>query len=391
MAQQPVAPEALTLLEQSLADMAVPDTQTVKSAEARIKAALRSPSSIPHLARLLAQSSSPQVRQLSAILLRMRTRKHWAKLTCETQAHFCASLLQALAKETDRMVALNTTYLIAAVSHLQFDAHGDWPELLAFMDKAASTAGFQETCMYLFFALTDTIGTRLGASLPAIVALYKTVMQRAETPAAFLAAVKASNALVEFVSVNADASEGEEVLQCRELIQFIVDSLGVVQDEQVLVDVAQVIGQVSASRLPLINPYVSPALLGLVSVFTDRRRAAACRSAAASAVMEIVRTKSRMCVKKGLVGGLFDSAVVLVAEDYEGFLRLVMKQEVQYGDVDDKGEGDEEGDEEEVLIRSAGSGLLDAMAMYLPSHVMVKRVSQTFSQLVASGAVKDQW
>ena len=60
--------------------MQTPDTAVVKQAEASIKAALKSPRCVCAMVALLTQSQHASVRQLSAVLLRLKVNKLWHRL-----------------------------------------------------------------------------------------------------------------------------------------------------------------------------------------------------------------------------------------------------------------------------------------------------------------------
>lgn len=116
------ATDEVRQLEAVMLQMSVPDTIVVKRAETQIKTVLKNYQCVSALTQLLQSSGHASVRQLSAVLLRVKIIGFWGKLTEGDQTVIKQILLQSLENETERVVALNITYLIAAVSKTQFDS-----------------------------------------------------------------------------------------------------------------------------------------------------------------------------------------------------------------------------------------------------------------------------
>ncbi|KAL6043717.1 Importin 4 [Balamuthia mandrillaris] len=85
--------------EALLEKLLYPDTEVIRQAGSELNKRLAEPAAVPVFLHILLHHPRPELRQLSAVLLRMKIIGLWNKLSQELHKSLKASLLEALAKE----------------------------------------------------------------------------------------------------------------------------------------------------------------------------------------------------------------------------------------------------------------------------------------------------
>lgn len=86
-------------LELLLIQFLMPDNDARRQAEDQIKRLAKDPQVIPALVHHLRTAKTPNVRQLSAVLLRKKITGHWAKLTPQLRQLVKQSLIDSITLE----------------------------------------------------------------------------------------------------------------------------------------------------------------------------------------------------------------------------------------------------------------------------------------------------
>jgi Importin-beta N-terminal domain len=97
-APPPISPsrEMAQSLELLLIQFLMPDNDARRQAEEQIKRLARDPNVVPSLVHHLRTAKSPNVRQLSAVLLRKKVTSHWPKLSRPDKASLKSALLDSI-------------------------------------------------------------------------------------------------------------------------------------------------------------------------------------------------------------------------------------------------------------------------------------------------------
>ena len=82
----------------------VNDTEQIKAAEEILKQYTKKSASVPVFLSLMKGSTQPQVRQLSAVMLKKKILVHWSKFTAEQQKQIKAALLESVSQEPVKLV-----------------------------------------------------------------------------------------------------------------------------------------------------------------------------------------------------------------------------------------------------------------------------------------------
>ena len=308
-------------------------------------------------ARAGAKPQGMAVRQLSAVLLRMKIGKFWKTLDAQMQGAVRQGLLEALMKEPQKIIRVNVAYVISALSKHQVTINAatqqeewQWNELLQFLSQLVQSpdANQRELAMTMFYTLTETVGVHLSQFHGEMQRMYFNALGDA-VAAVRVAGLKAAGALVEFLA------SGEEVMQFRSLIEPMIKTLKLCasstspqNDEAVAIQIVEVIGELLESPVPLLNPHVPLLTQTLVEIALDSGLETGTRDAAIVVINTLMATKTRSMCKAGggvLIQGILQAVFRLleegvVADDENG--------------VDEEG-GDEDGDASITQIGKSSS------------------------------------
>ncbi len=417
----PVAGLGLGALEALLLQATRPDTAAVKAAERALGAALREPRCVPALLQLLRFSAHAGVRQLAAVLLRLRLAQQWPALEGGERVQAKALLLDALANERERVVSLNVTYVVSALSKLELEGGAagvrGWSELLEFLQRFAQSAepAQQELAMRLLYALTDTVGTVFQPHLAELKVLYEAALAPSRDARVRVAALKAAGALIDFLS------SSDDVLLFRELVPLLLEGLEQAAqphggDDALAVQLLEVLSQLAESPVPVLNKLVRPCVRALLRVVSSADVDAGVRQAAVQTLCSILQCKARFVAKvPGGVQQLLDAAIACLVIDFSRFVQVLREQDLSQaqleerrarkvlqlardrggggggGDDDDDNDDDNDDDagcdEDEDGACDAGQSLVAAITMHLPPRLVFRPLLEAAAKRIEAGGV----
>ncbi|XP_042492901.1 importin-4-like, partial [Macadamia integrifolia] len=146
-------------LELLLIQFLMPDNDARRQAEEQIKRLAKDPQVIPALVHHLRTAKTPNVRQLSAVLLRKKITGHWAKLPPQTRQLVKSSLIESITMEHSPPVRRASANVVSIIAKYAVPA-GEWPDLLPFLFQCSQSVQeeHREVALILFSSLTETIG-----------------------------------------------------------------------------------------------------------------------------------------------------------------------------------------------------------------------------------------
>ena len=363
----PTLPE----LEAVMLQLTQADTAVIKAAEAQLKIFMKTTECVGLFLTAIQTSQHVIVRQMCCILLRKRINTLWIKLSPDIQAQVKVMVIQCVAIEPEKLVRRAIVNLISAISKHQIPG-GQWNELLAFISECAANQQSEVArvvAMQLLHALTETVGEHLKAFYGHLKGLFLTGLSD-PVGAVRVVALQASAKLVEFLGSEA------EVLSFRELIppmlavirQCLADG-----DEDSVVEVLDVFGDLVQSPQPVVTPYVAEMIQLLLEVVTNDGFDNGTRHAAGLVISNIVVAKPKTVSKKGLTPSIIAAMMHLCAADEdaggEGFADL--------------GDEEDEEDEDDGPGRIAQS-CLDQCALNLPSKYVFRPTVEAALQYLTS-------
>ncbi|KAI3752743.1 hypothetical protein L2E82_24780 [Cichorium intybus] len=191
-------------LELLILQFLMPDNEARRQVEDQIKRMARDPDLVPVLIDHIRTAKTPNVRQLSAVLLRKKITGHWAKLLPDVRRLVVQSLIESIATENSssvRRASANAASIIAKYAV----PSGQWPELLPFVFHFSQSTheDQREVALMLFSSLTERIGDSIRPYFANFQLLLLKCLQD-EISSVRVAALKAVGA---FLEVTRDDSE----------------------------------------------------------------------------------------------------------------------------------------------------------------------------------------
>lgn len=171
-------------LERILVRLSEPDNAVIQQATAELKQAFKDPAIIPALCAVMTGSQNPQVRQSAAVMLRMRVRKHWKKISPDHRESLKAVVLQALQNETEHTVRHSLSQLCAVL--VKHETPDRWPALLALLNQSTKSNNPQDRQVGLLL-LSKVVGSNPEPFKPhykQLLQLFGTVLQDLNNPTA---------------------------------------------------------------------------------------------------------------------------------------------------------------------------------------------------------------
>ncbi|PKA63742.1 Transportin-1 [Apostasia shenzhenica] len=206
-------------LELLLIQFLMPDNDARRQAEEQIKRLAKDPQVIPALVHHLRTAKTPNVRQLSAVLLRKKITGHWAKLPPNVKHSVKSALIESITLENSPLVRRSSTNVVSIIAKYAVPA-GEWPDLLPFLFQCSQSSQeeHREVALILFSSLMETIGPTFQAHLVNLQPILLKCLQDESSTRVRIAALKAVGSLIEFIN------EGVDVVKLfREFVPSILN------------------------------------------------------------------------------------------------------------------------------------------------------------------------
>jgi len=367
-------------LEATLLACTMPDTATIRQAEEALQKLLRGKGSVPMLVRLVHDSQHVAVRQLSAVLLRVKLGMHWMKLAPQDQEFCKKTLLQALLKEPVRTVKVCICYAVSSLaSHqLSIGANG-WPDLLLVIKQATTdvqNAENRELGYLILYTLTETIGTSLRASLPELADTFREALRSERDPKVYMTILRATASLMEFLA------EEEEVMLFQPVLTFLLDALAkgdFGRDDFAInsvVQVVELISVLSESPLPILDSFIVPVCVVLSNLASTPSVHAAIRSAAASGLSDVMQCKSRMVAKNVEANKAALNACVSLCRE------AAQQSSVELANVHNEEESLDDEEDGILAIKDMTEMVVTAFATSMPTKLVVETLLNSAAGMI---------
>ncbi|KAI7742673.1 hypothetical protein M8C21_027816 [Ambrosia artemisiifolia] len=184
-------------LELLLLQFLMPDNEARQKAEDQIKRLVRDLDVVPHLIDHIRSATTPNVRQLSAVLLRKKITGYWPMLTDEIRQLVKQSLIESIALECSPSVRRASANVVSIIAKHTVPG-GEWPDLLPFIFQCSKSAqeDLRELGLLLFSSLIETIGDSFQPYFADLKLLLLNCLQD-EISAVRVASLKAIGAFLE--------------------------------------------------------------------------------------------------------------------------------------------------------------------------------------------------
>ncbi|XP_057466083.1 uncharacterized protein LOC130755649 [Actinidia eriantha] len=330
-------------LELLLIQFLMPDNDARRQAEDQIKRLAKDPQVIPALVHHLRTAKTPNVRQLSAVLLRKKITGHWPKLSPQLRHLVKQSLIESITVEHSSPVRRASANVVSIIAKYAVPA-GEWPDLLPFLFQCSQSPqeDHREVALILFSSLTETIGNSFQPHFADLQSLLLKCLQDETSNRVRVAALKAVGSFLEFTH------DGADVVKFREFIPSILNvsrQCLASGEEDVAVIAFEIFDELIESPAPLLGDSVKAIVQFSLEVCSSQNLESSTRHQAIQIISWLAKYKSSSLKKHKLVIPILQVLCPLLAEASDG-------------DNDD-----------DLSPDRAAAEVIDTMALNLSKHV----------------------
>eukprot|EP00268_Persea_americana_P041727 TRINITY_DN4168_c0_g1_i3.p1 TRINITY_DN4168_c0_g1~~TRINITY_DN4168_c0_g1_i3.p1 ORF type:complete len:1049 (+),score=249.49 TRINITY_DN4168_c0_g1_i3:96-3242(+) len=329
-------------LELLLIQFLMPDNDARRQAEEQIKRLSKDPQVIPALVHHLRTAKTPNVRQLSAVLLRKKITGHWAKLSPHLRQSVKSALIDSITVEHSPLVRRASANVVSIIAKYAVPA-GEWPDLLPFLFQCSQSPqeDHREVALILFSSLTETIGNAFQPHFTDLQSLLLKCLQDETSTRVRVAALKAVGSFLEFIN------DGAEVVKFREFIPSIlnVSRQCLANGEEDVAAIAfEIFDELIESPAPLLGESVRSIVQFSLEVCSSQNLEINTRHQAIQIISWLAKYKANSLKKHKLAVPILQVMCPLLAESH--------------GDEDD-----------DLAADRAAAEVIDTMALNLSKHV----------------------
>ncbi|GFY88529.1 ARM repeat superfamily protein [Actinidia rufa] len=303
-------------LELLLIQFLMPDNDARRQAEDQIKRLAKDPQVIPALVHHLRTAKTPNVRQLSAVLLRKKITGHWPKLSPQLRHLVKQSLIESITVEHSSPVRRASANVVSIIAKYAVPA-GEWPDLLPFLFQCSQSPqeDHREVALILFSSLTETIGNSFQPHFADLQSLLLKCLQDETSNRVRVAALKAVGSFLEFTH------DGADVVKFREFIPSILNvsrQCLASGEEDVAVIAFEIFDELIESPAPLLGDSVKAIVQFSLEVCSSQNLESSTRHQAIQIISWLAKYKSSSLKKHKLVIPILQVLCPLLAEASDG-------------------------------------------------------------------------
>ncbi|XP_016390582.1 importin-4-like isoform X2 [Sinocyclocheilus rhinocerous] len=343
-------------LERILARLTEPDNAVIQQATAELKQTFKDPAIIPALCAVMTGSQNPQARQSAAVMLRMRVRKHWKKISPDHRESLKAVVLQALQQETEHTVRHSLSQLSAVL--VKHETPDRWPALLALLNQSTKSSNPQDRQVGLLL-LSKVVGSNPEPFKPhykQLLQLFGTVLQDLNNPTALYYCILTLTAITAYTGT-------EEMNLMRSLIPKLLIALKhlIQADQDQASEAMEVFDELMESEVSIVVPHIAEIVRFCLEISADVSLSDSLRVKALSCIAVLIRLKSKAVLKHKLLQPILQVVFpILSAAPPPG-----------EEDPEDE-ENDTEGDSENP--KHFAVQVIDTMALHMPPEKLFNQL-----------------
>uniref|UniRef100_A0A673GLM6 Importin-4-like n=1 Tax=Sinocyclocheilus rhinocerous TaxID=307959 RepID=A0A673GLM6_9TELE len=343
-------------LERILARLIEPDNAVIQQATAELKQAFKDPAIIPALCAVMTGSQNPQVRQSAAVMLRMRVRKHWKKISPDHRESLKAVVLQALQNETEHTVRHSLSQLSAVL--VKHETPDRWPALLALLNQSTKSNNPQDRQVGLLL-LSKVVGSNPEPFKPhykQLLQLFGTVLQDLNNPTSLYYCILTLTSITAYTGT-------EEMNLMRSLIPKLLIALKhlIQADQDQASEAMEVFDELMESEVSIVVPHIAEIVRFCLEISADVSLSDSLRVKALSCIAVLIRLKSKAVLKHKLLQPILQVVFpILSAAPPPG-----------EEDPEDE-ENDTEGDSENP--KHFAVQVIDTMALHMPPEKLFNQL-----------------
>ncbi|XP_029611497.1 importin-4 [Salmo trutta] len=355
-------------LEQILLQLTQPDNAIIQQATAQLKLAFKDPAIIPALCAVMTGSQNPQIRQSAAVMLRMRVKKHWKKISLDHRESLKAVVLQAFQQETEHTVRHSLSQLSAVM--VKHETPDRWPALFTLLNQSTKSNNptDRQVGLLLLSKVVESNPEPFKPHYRQLLQLFGTVLQDLDNPTAMYYCILTLTAMTAYTGT-------EEMNLMRSLIPRLIIALKhlIKADQGQASDAMEVFDELMESEVSIIVPHIAEIVHFCLEVSADTTLTDSLRVKALSCIAFLIRLKSKTVLKQKLLNPILQTVFpVLSAAPPPG-----------EEDPEDEENGDE-GDTDNESPKHFAAQVIDTMALHMPPEKLFQQLMPLTQVCLAS-------
>ncbi|CAB1349675.1 unnamed protein product [Coregonus sp. 'balchen'] len=346
-------------LEQILLQLTQPDNAIIQQATAQLKLAFKDPAIIPALCA---------IRQSAAVMLRMRVKKHWKKISPDHRESLKAMVLQAFQQETEHTVRHSLSQLSAVM--VKHETPDRWPALFTLLNQSTKSNNptDRQVGLLLLSKVVESNPEPFKPHYRQLLQLFGTVLQDLDNPTAMYYSILTLTAMTAYTGT-------EEMNLMRSLIPRLIISLKhlIKADQGQASEAMEVFDELMESEVSIIVPHIAEIVNFCLEVSADTTLTDSLRVKALSCIAFLIRLKSKTVLKQKLLNPILQTVFpVLSAAPPPG-----------EEDPEDEENGDE-GDTDNESPKHFAAQVIDTMALHMPPEKLFQQLMPLIQVCLAS-------
>ncbi|MED6238474.1 hypothetical protein ATANTOWER_022324 [Ataeniobius toweri] len=337
-------------LEGILSQLTQPDNAVIQQATAQLKQAFKDPAMIPALCAVMSGSQNPEIRQSAAVMLRLRVKKHWNKISPNDRESLKAVVLQAFAVETEHKVQHSLSQLCAVM--VKHETPDRWPALLQLLNQSTKSTNPHDRRIGLLL-LNKVIESNPEPFKPhycQLLQLFSTVLQDYDNPPALYYCILTLTAITAYTGT-------EEMKEMRAIIPRLIVALKhlIKADQEQASEAMEVLIELMEIEVSIIVPHIADIVRFCLEVGSDTALSDSLRVKALSCITFLIKLKSNSVLKLKLLGPILQS------------IFPILTAAPPAGEQDPEDEEDDCGDPTDSdNPKHSAAQMIDTMALHMP-------------------------
>lgn len=355
-------------LEQILSQLTQPDNAVIQQATAQLKQAFKDPAIIPALCAVMSGSQNPQIRQSAAVMLRLRVKKHWKKISPNDRESLKAVVLQTFMQETEHTVQHSLSQLCAVM--VKHETPDRWPALLQLLNESTKSSNphDRQVGLLLLNKVMESNPESFKPHYCQLLMLFSTVLQDHSNPTALYYCILTLTAITAYTGT-------EEMNQMRSIIPSLIVALKhlIKADQDQASEAMEVFNELMESEVSIIVPHVTDIVRFCLEVGSDTTLCDSLRVKALSCIAFLIKLKSKTVLKQKLLNPILQAIFpVLIAAPPPG-------EQDPEDEEDDSGDGTDNDNPKHCAAQ-----IIDTMALHMPPEKLFQHLIPLTQTCLAS-------
>lgn len=354
-------------LENILSQLTQPDNAVIQKATAQLKQAFKDPNIIPALCAVMTGSQNPQVRQSAAVMLRMRVKKQWKKISPDHKESLKAVVLQAFKQETEHIVRHSLSQLSAVM--VKHETPDRWPALLVLLNESTKSNNPQDrqVGLLLLSKVVESNPEPFKPHYKQLLQLFDTLLQDVTNPTALYYCILTITAITPHIGT-------EEMNLMRSLIPRLIIALKhIIQaDQDQASEAMEVFDELMESEVSIVVPHIAEIVRFCLEVGADVALSDSLRVKALSCIALLIRLKSKAVMKQKLLVPILQVVFPILSATPPP------------GEEDPEDEENSDGSADSENPKHFAAQVIDTMALHMPPEKLFSQLMPLAQACLAS-------